>query len=47
VQSLFANVRRWRHGFACWQVLFYAPWHRRPILGLPPMGDVFETLAAT
>jgi asparagine synthase (glutamine-hydrolysing) len=47
VRSLFANIRRWRHGFACWQLLFYALWHRRHILGLPPVGDVFETLAAT
>ena len=47
VRSLFANIRRWRHGFACWQLLFYALWHRRHILGLPPAGDVFETLAAT
>ena len=34
-----------RHGFAAWQLLFYALWHRRHILGLPPAGDVFETLA--
>ena len=47
VRSLFANIRRWRHGFAAWQLLFYALWHRRHILGLPPVGDVFETLAAT
>ena len=30
-----------------WKLLFYALWHRRHILGLPPAGDVFETLAAT
>ena len=41
-----AHIRRWRHGFACWKLLFYALWHRRHILGLPPAGDVFETLAA-
>ena len=39
------HIRRWRHGFACWKLLFYALWHRRHILGLPPAGDVFETLA--
>jgi asparagine synthase (glutamine-hydrolysing) len=46
VRALFSNIRRWRHGFAAWQLLFYALWHRRHILGLPPCGDVFETLAA-
>ncbi len=46
VRALFADIRRWRHGFAAWQLLFYALWHRRHILGLPPAGDVFETLAA-
>jgi asparagine synthase (glutamine-hydrolysing) len=34
-------------GFAGWTLLFYALWHRRHILGLAPVGDVFETLAAT
>jgi asparagine synthase (glutamine-hydrolysing) len=47
VEMLFGGIRRWRHGFACWKLLFYALWHRRHILGLPPTGDVFETLAAT
>ncbi|HEY7576801.1 MAG TPA: asparagine synthase (glutamine-hydrolyzing) [Acetobacteraceae bacterium] len=46
VRLLFGHIRRWRHGFACWKLLFYALWHRRHILGLPPVGDVFETLAA-
>src|SRR3984885_6339822 len=46
VEALFRDIRRWRHGFACWKLLFYALWHRRHILGLPPVGDVFETLAA-
>jgi asparagine synthase (glutamine-hydrolysing) len=46
VEALFGNIRRWRHGFAAWQLLFYALWHRRHILALPPAGDVFETLAA-
>jgi asparagine synthase (glutamine-hydrolysing) len=47
VEALFRDIRRWRHGFACWKLLFYALWHRRHILGLPVAGDVFETLAAT
>ena len=46
VRTLFGGIRRWRHGFACWKLLFYALWHRRHILGLPPAGDVFETLTA-
>ena len=46
VEALFRDIRRWRHGFACWKLLFYALWHRRHILGLPPAGDVFATLAA-
>jgi len=45
VEALFRDIRRWRHGFACWKLLFYALWHRRHILGLEPAGDVFETLA--
>jgi len=46
VVALFRGIRRWRDGFAAWKLLFYALWHRRHILGLPPSGDVFETLAA-
>jgi asparagine synthase (glutamine-hydrolysing) len=46
VSALFGDIRRRRHGFAAWKLLFYALWHRRHILGLPPAGDVFETLAA-
>lgn len=46
VVALFRDIRRWRQGFACWKLLFYALWHRRHILGLRPVGDVFETLAA-
>ncbi len=46
VEALFRDIRRWRHGFACWKLLFYALWHRRHILGLPPSGDVWETLSA-
>ena len=33
VRLLFANIRRWRQGFAAWKLLFYALWHRRHILG--------------
>jgi asparagine synthase (glutamine-hydrolysing) len=44
VAALFRGIRRWRDGFAAWKLLFYALWHRRHILGLPPAGDVFETL---
>ena len=44
VVALFRDIRRWRHGFACWKLLFYALWHRRHILGLRPEGDVFQTL---
>jgi asparagine synthase (glutamine-hydrolysing) len=46
VEALFRDIRRWRHGFACWKLLFYALWHRRHILGLSPSGDVWETLSA-
>jgi asparagine synthase (glutamine-hydrolysing) len=46
VIALFRGIRRWRHGIAAWKLLFYALWHRRHILDLPPAGDVFETLAA-
>ncbi len=46
VEALFGNIYRWRHGFACWKLLFYALWHRRHILGLEPVGDVFATLSA-
>ena len=45
VEALFSDIRRWRHGFACWKLLFYALWHRRHILGLQPEGNVFETLS--
>jgi asparagine synthase (glutamine-hydrolysing) len=45
VIALFGNIAERRDGFAAWKLLFYALWHRRHILGLPPAGDVFETLA--
>ncbi len=31
---------------AAWSLLFYALWHRTHVLGQPPEGDVFQTLAA-
>ncbi len=45
VEALFRDIRRWRHGFACWKLLFYALWHRRHIQGLSAEGDVFEALS--
>jgi asparagine synthase (glutamine-hydrolysing) len=45
VIGLFARIADRRDGFAAWKLLFYALWHRRHIIGLPPAGDVFETLA--
>ena len=46
VAALFKRSNGRRHGFAAWTLLFYALWHRAHILGLAPVGDVFETLAA-
>jgi asparagine synthase (glutamine-hydrolysing) len=46
VEALFGNIYRWRQGFVCWKLLFYALWHRRHIMGLEPVGDVFATLSA-
>ena len=50
VEALFRDIRRWRHGFACWKLLFYALWHRRHIQGLfagwrriPDFGDARVT----
>jgi asparagine synthase (glutamine-hydrolysing) len=45
VAALFRAADGRRRGFAAWILLFYALWHRTHILGLPPAGDVFETLA--
>ncbi len=45
VEALFARANGRRHGFAAWILLFYALWHRAHVLGHPPSGDVFETLA--
>jgi asparagine synthase (glutamine-hydrolysing) len=46
VIALFRAADGRRRGFASWILLFYALWHRTHVLGLPPAGDVFETLAA-
>ena len=46
VAALFRSAGARREGFAAWTLLFYALWHRTHILGLPPQGDVFETLAS-
>jgi asparagine synthase (glutamine-hydrolysing) len=47
VERLFASGGvGWPSGHAAWTLLFYALWHRTHILGHPPAGDVFETLAA-
>jgi asparagine synthase (glutamine-hydrolysing) len=47
VAALFARGSGRRAGFAAWSLLFYALWHRRHVQGLPPAGDVFETLSQT
>ncbi len=46
VIALFRGAAGRREGFAAWTLLFYALWHRRHVIGLPPAGDVFATLAA-
>ncbi len=46
VAALFRHASGRREGFAAWTLLFYALWHRCHIEGLPPAGDVFETLLA-
>jgi asparagine synthase (glutamine-hydrolysing) len=46
VAALFRRTHGRHHGAAAWTLLFYALWHRTHILGLPPAGDVFETLSA-
>ena len=45
VRRLFA-ARGKRVGFAAWNLLFYALWHNRHVLGRPAEGDAFEALAA-
>jgi asparagine synthase (glutamine-hydrolysing) len=44
VHALLANAADKHAGFAAWVLLFTALWHRRHILNLPPVGDVFQTL---
>ena len=44
VRRLFEKSAEKRAGFAAWTLLFYALWHRRHALGLPPDGDVFHAL---
>jgi asparagine synthase (glutamine-hydrolysing) len=46
VVALFRAAAGRREGTAAWHLLFYALWHRAHILGRPPAGDVFETLAS-
>jgi asparagine synthase (glutamine-hydrolysing) len=46
VTALFTRATRKRSRRAAWTLLFYALWHRANIRGLPPVGDVFETLGA-
>lgn len=47
VERLFAGLAPGsRGGNAAWMLLFYALWHRRHMLGLRPVGDVFSTLSA-
>ena len=46
VAALFRAAAGKREGAGAWHLLFYALWHRAHILGLPPAGDVFETLSA-
>jgi len=45
VEALFQSDKP-DHLKAAWTLLFFALWHRRHILGRPPVGDVMETLAA-
>ncbi len=53
VEHLFATLadrggadrRRGRHAVAAWHLLAFALWHRRHILGKPPVDDVAEALA--
>jgi asparagine synthase (glutamine-hydrolysing) len=46
VRRLFGRKGK-REAFACWNLLFFALWHRRHMLGLKPEGDVFDCLAAS
>jgi asparagine synthase (glutamine-hydrolysing) len=44
VEKLFVSTGK-KEGSAAWHLLFYALWHQTNVLGQPPFGDVFETLA--
>ncbi|MBT3359360.1 MAG: asparagine synthase (glutamine-hydrolyzing) [Rhodospirillales bacterium] len=44
VEKLFAAGGK-KQGKAAWTLLFYALWHRKHILGMAPVGDVFDSLA--
>jgi len=46
VEALFRDIRRWRHGFACWKLLFYALWHPGTSRGCCPRRRV-RNLART
>jgi asparagine synthase (glutamine-hydrolysing) len=46
VTALFKAAAGRHESAGAWHLLFYALWHRAHILGLPPAGDVFDTLAA-
>lgn len=46
VAALFKHAGGRHESFAAWTLLFYALWHRRHVLGLAPVGGVFETLAS-
>jgi asparagine synthase (glutamine-hydrolysing) len=46
VVALFRAASGRHEAPAAWHLLFYALWHRAHVLGLPPQGDVFDTLAA-
>ena len=49
VERLFAGIETNENkhaGAACWQLLFYALWHRIHMEGVTPKGGVFETLEA-
>ncbi len=45
-RSLASGRGRKKGSQAAWTLLYYALWHRRHVLGLPPEGGVFETLSA-
>jgi asparagine synthase (glutamine-hydrolysing) len=44
VRALLDRAGEKRAGFAAWELLFTALWHRKHVLNLPEVGDVFSTL---